>query len=667
MSLKDCNREEREWYMREIRHEAQLLRRYHEPIWLDLYEEWRALNDPNSPYRNKVRSTYAFTAVMSQISMLEPLFFANDPICEIASKWEEEWPSNQAHEAIITKQIQSRSNFRRIWAQILMESAVFGTSYPYCNWVHRLRTVGPFPNIVSGEGLEPLMGPDGTALSQTEYKQIQVYKGLELEYTSLWDTEMHPDGIRGFSIRHMTGYELERLSQGPNPLFDPSRVKRALRVAAEQIGGGPKKDRDDLNFAWGDDQIIIRDQLAQLAGTTAGRRTLWPEIDSSLRKNVMAFPFPVFFYDDGEFSGAYLLNRDSRMYELRFFQAISVDGTPNRLKLAPFVPSQEPYNTGLLEIGLGLLQARSRFLQLGLDGAELTVHPQWLVSDTYDRLNGNLMVGPGVVNVVPALGGKLEEHVARQDMPQSWVNAVQAKAQMMDPELDDLFAQDEHTKGQFPSGRHSAAAANLVGAANSARVELVGDRIDSQFARPLLRKMDVLNRAHFTKRDYEDYLGPIGARDVLEAFDPEKILRRNDYVFKGSVLTSNRSQLLARYPQMAESYLNALPLLSVPHVQEYYKRWFNDAGFDAITRLFPEADGQIRTDYAAAMGGGQGKWTGPVSPTDALGTMMNQGEPATSTEGRELGGAEAPRPPPNDMGAMMAGNRQSGPSLAGAL
>jgi len=197
-------------------------------------------------------------------------------------------------------------------------------------------------------------------------------------------------------------------------------------------------------------------------------------------------------------------------------------------------------------------------------------------------------------------------------------------------------------------------------------VELVGDRIDSQFARPMLRKMDVLNRAHFTKDDYEDYLGPIGARDVMEAFDPEKILRRNDYVFKGSVLTSNRSQLLARYPQMAESYLAALPLLSVPHVQEYYKRWFNDAGFDAITRLFPEADGNIRTDYAAAMGGG-GKWSGPQSPTDAMGALLNEGEPATSTEQRAQGGADAPRPPPNDMGAMMGGNRQAGPKLSGAL
>jgi len=659
LKLSDASQPEREEYMEWVRRECIELRDGHEPAWLDLYEEWRNITDVQSPYRNKVRSTYAFTAVMAQVAVLEPLFFASEPVVEIASQWEDDWPNNTAHENIITKQIHARSNFRKQWASILMEAAVFGSSYPYTNFRTRKKLVGPFPNSsrTQSGGSGPILGPDGVALNRQEYREVQLYRGPELRYTSLWDTYVHPDGVRGFSVHDFTGYELVEASSGPNPLFDPERVKRAIKVAEREISGGPKSDRDEMNFSFGDDHLADRDQLAQLTGTEAGLRHFWHQMDPSLRKNVMAFPFPVFFYDDGEFSGAYMLSRDGRFMELRFFRGASVDGTPNRIALTPFQDPGNVYGIGLLEIGLGLIQARTRFLQLALDGAELTVHPQWTVSDTYDRLNGEIMVGPGAVNVVPALGGRIEDHIQRMDMPQSWVNALQAREQVITPELDDLFQQDEHTKGQFPTGRHTAATANLVGSANAARTELVADRIDTFFARPLLRKWDALNRAFFSKRDYEDYLGKVGAADVNQV-PPEDFLRRNEYIFKGSVLSSTKAQLLTRYPQMAQMYLNALPLMQVPHVQEYFKRWFRDAGFESITRLFPPADGTVMSEYAILSGGGGGTFSGmPRSPTDAAGILG-----AAGNEGAAEGGATAPPPPRNDLGAAAAGTGQSSAS-----
>lgn len=657
MSLLDCTVAEREEYMEWARREAIDLRNGHEPTWLDLFEEWRNITDLTSPYRNKVRSTYAFATVLSNISLIEPMFFSSDPVCEIASKWEDDWPNNAAHEQVLTKQVQGHTHFRKELASILTEAAVFGSSYPYTHFRTRRKVIGPLPvrNDAMGSA-GTILGPDGQVLSGEEYREVQVYRGPELRYTSLWNTYVLPDGIRGFSVHDFTGYELVEASKGPNALFDAKRVKRAINVAKHQIEGGPAKSRDDMNFAFGDDHLVERDQLAQLAGTEAGLRHMWHEMDPSLRKNVMSYPFPVFFYDDGEFSGAYLLNKDGRFYELRFFRGSSVDGTPNRIGLTPFQSPGEVYGIGLLEIGLGLIQARSRFLQLALDGAELTVHPQWVVSDTYDRLNGEIMVGPGAVNVVPSLGGRLEEHIQRQDMPQSWANALQAREQVITPELDELFQQDEHTKGRFPGGRHTAAEANLVGAANGARTELVADRIDTFFARPLLRKWDLMNRAFFTKSDYEDYLGPVGAKDVTPT-DLESVLRRNSYIFKGSVTSATKSQMLARYPQMAQMYINALPLMRVPHVQEYFKRWFRDAGFEAITRLFPPADGVVQSEYAMLSQGGGGTFSGmPKSPTDALGVLQQQGAAE--------GGATAPPPPRNDAGPLAVGSGQSSESKA---
>lgn len=658
MSLADASREEREEYMEWVYRAAIEERQPHESDWLDLYEEWRNITDKSSPYRNKVRSTYAYTAVMSQLAVLEPIFFTSDPVCEIHSQWEENYPTNAAHEKVLTKQVQSaRSQFRDVWSRSLVEAAVFGACYPTVSWEHRIKKIGPLPTMGSAEGS-----------TGQNYRDVLVYRGPRINYNSLWDTFIHPDTLRGMTLRDMTGHELLRYSQGPMPYFDPVRVERALKVAKSQIAEGAKSNRDEFNFAFGDSHQVERDQLAQLVGTESGLRHVWQDMDPSLRKSVMWFPFPVMFYDDGEYSGAYLINRDGRFYELRFFQGASVDGESNRLLIGPWASPGELYPTSLLQIGLGLLQARSRFLQLSIDGAELTVHPTWMVSDTYDRMNGALLTGPGAVNVVPIMGGRLEEHVARLDMPQSWTQAVGARQAIIDPELDDLFAQDQHTKGQFPSGRHSAAAANLVGAANSARVELVADRIDAGFARPLLRKMDVMNYAYLTQKDYENYLGPIGARDVKPT-NIEDVLARNDYIFKGSIIQSSRQTQLARYPSMVEAYLKALPYLQLPHVQEVYKRWFRDNGWEAITRFFPVADGTIPTMFQQLESGGGGTFTGlSKNPTDALGAMQSGGgDPQAAFEERALGGATAPRPPSNDFGKLLKGAGASSESQLSAL
>ena len=650
MSLRGCNREEREEYMEHLRRLCVEHREPHEPRWIELFEEWRNIADWNSPYRNKVRSTYAFTAVLSQIALIEPLFFASDPVCDIASKWEEDHGDNRAHEQLLTKQIHS-FNFRKAWASATMEAAVFGASFPTFNFTQRMRRVGPFPST-HGDG-PPLFGPDGSVLASGEYRNLQVWKGPEMQSNSLWNTYIAPDGIRGMVLKDMTGYELVELSEGPHAIFDSQRVQRALRIAKREVEGGPSKSRDDMNFSFGDDSQVVRDQLAQLLDTDSGLRAEWEDVDTSLRKNVMHFPFPVYFYDDGEFSGAYLLNKDGRMYELRFFEACSIDGTPNRVPLYWTVgPGQDTYPPGLLEIAHGLLKSRTRTLQLAMDGMELTVHPQWMVSDTYDRLNGEVMAGPGAINVVPSLGGKLEEHIKRMDLPQSWANAMNARGMVIDPELDDMFAMDDHTRGQFPSGRHTAAEANLVGMANSARVELVGSRIDAFFARPALRKMDLMNRAYMTSEDYRDALGDIGSQGVNMERDFEEVLKRNEYIFKGSVLTSTKNQMLMRYPQLVGQYLAALPMMQLPHVQELFKRWFQDAGMEAITRAFPPADGTIPTMFnQASQGGGAMFPERPASPTDAMGALM-----------AAEGGAGAPPPPSNPAGPLAAGTGMSSES-----
>jgi hypothetical protein len=640
ISLNDATQEEREEYMEQVFRTCVEHRQWFEPMWLDLWEEWRGVTDLGSLYRNKLKSVYAFTAVMSMVSQIEPMFFASDPVVEIASKWEEDWPDNAAHEALLTKQVHSRSSFRQAWDSSLLEAAVFGASFPYNQWVNDTRIVGPFPGG-NTEGGPALLGPDGTTLSRSEYREVQLYNGPGVKYTTLWDSFIHPDNRRGFSLVDMTGYEMLRAAGGPRPMFDPQRVNRAIKVLERDMKSEGSKNRDDMNFAWGDNGQVDRDQLAQVAGTESGIRHMWDAVDPTIRKDLLAFPFPVYFYDDGEFSGAYLSSKSGRFFELRFFRAASVDGTPNRMKLHLLTTPGETYNPSLLEVGIGLIQARSKWLQLTMDGMELTAHPQWIVSDQYDRLNGQLLTGPGAVNVVPSLGGRLSDHMERQDLPQAWVNAVGAREQVIDSELDDLFQQDEHTKGQFPSGRHTAAEANLVGLANSARIELVADRVSMFFANPLLKKWDIMNRAYLSKQDYKDLLGERQAADVKHR-DIEEILRRNDYVFKGSVLSSTKSQMIQRYPSMASAYLEALPFMQLPHVQEYFKRWFRDAGMEAITRLFPEADGNVRTDFMSG-GGKFGLGEMPKSPTDAAGQLA------------AAGGETAPRPPPNDFGPIMRG------------
>jgi len=364
--------------------------------------------------------------------------------------------------------------------------------------------------------------------------------------------------------------------------------------------------------------------LAMESGTQAGRRL--EEWRMGLLRDAMAMEFPILHYDDGNCSGAYALNVDSRLYELRFNPYAAPDGGSYRMAVVPNSSPQEVFGVGFIEAHYDLLKVYDRFLQLATDGANLTVHPTWMASQRFDQVIGEVFTGPGLVNIVPALPGEdLDAHLKRMDMPQSWMGALQFRDAIKD-ELDQAFAANESTFGRFAGGRKTAQEVSQVLQFSQSRSQLIADRIAGHFATPLGKKWLAMSSTFMTQEDMEEVLGVQGAAVAMP--DPEEIIRTMQVIFRGSVIAANNAAKLGQIQGVAQAFLNSLQFLPLPHVNEFFKDWLRLAGLEGVLKKLPAPQPGLTAFDLMAAQGAQGSATGgglPSSPTDLSGMMSAQG------------------------------------------
>jgi len=642
MRLGDLSVPEREAHLAIVRQECIDFREPKREFWLEAWRFYRQMQDPEAATRSKFVSSYVWSAVQSQMAMLEPLLFSSIPTWDLTTPRDEDLERNAVLEDLLTQFVHHQSSLRQQWTMILLEALVFGSSYPWTYFRSEDRKIGPIFRPVLDQFGNPLRSADGSPVIDEQTPRVRVYHAPYVEHVDLWDSFIHPDGRRGFSRRTVSGYELLYQSKGPSPVYDPDRVARMLAAAAASAQReDPSRGRGGENFHFGDDSQVIDDELALEAGTQAsGRADLFAS--SNYVRDALAQVFPLLHYDDGCHSGTYALNRDGRLYELRFNDCSGPDGEGYRMAVLPNSSPQEVFGVGFIEANYDLLKVYHRFLQLATDGATLTVNPGWAVSRKYDQEIGEIFTGPGAINVVPAgPGERIEHHIQRMDMPQSWVSAMQFRDAIKD-ELDQAFAANESTFGRFAGGRKTAQEVSQVLQFSQNRSQLMAERIADHFATPLGKKWLAMASAYMTPEDVQNVVGIRAAG--LEIPDPETIIRTMQTVFRGSVIGSNSAAKLAQLQGVAQAFLNSLPYLQLPHVQEFMKEWMRLAGLEGVTKKLPApVPGMTAFDVLAvtrgpgAAGGASPTGGGlPRSPTDLSGVFSAQGG-ATAPPGPEGG------------------------------
>lgn len=627
-NLADMSISERERHLALVRQECIDFREPKRQFWLESWRMFRQLGDAGAPTRAKFISSYVWAAVQSQMGLLEPLLFASIPTWDLSSPRDEDVERNGLLEQLLTQFVHHQSALRQTWSRVLLEALVFGSSYPWTYWRTTRKRVGPiYRPLLDGDGV-PVRDQMGEPVIQARYEVIRTRHAPWLEYVDLWDSFIHPDGVRGFSRRNVTGYELMASISDPNAIYDPARVKRMLAAAhAAAMAGDPSRQTPGgENFYFGDDDQVIDDELALEAGTQAGRRH--DAFMATAAREVMSTQFPIFHYDDGTCSGSYALNRDGRLLELRFNPGAAPDGESYRMAVVPNSSPQEVFGVSFIEANYDLLQVYHRFLQLATDGASLTVNPTWLASRRFDQEVGELFTHPGAVNVVPTQpGDSLDQHVQRMDMPQTWVAALQFRDVIRD-ELDQAFAANESTFGRFAGGRKTAQEVAQVLQFSQARSQLLADRIADHFAGPLGRKWLAMASVFMSPEDLSAVLG-VKAMNLTMP-DVETIARSMLVEFRGSIISSNAAVKLSQLQGVAQAFLNSLAFLELPHVQAFMAEWLRLAGLEGVTKKLPAPrPGLTAFDVLAATGGGAGSSpTGgglPTSPTDLSGLLRAQG------------------------------------------
>jgi hypothetical protein len=634
-TLQGLSRTEREEYLWEVFREAESFRQGREDGMIRVFRYLRDLADPDTPYRTRMRHPYAFSAAQTIKAMIYPVLFSADPAVQIIDPNPDNYDRNQIAEELLTGHLKNplRTNFPVAFEKVCDDAIWFGWSAPWTWFRSETRVVGPRfePRLAGGT---QFLDDIGNAVVDEVYEEVPVYHAPWLEPVDVWDTFLHPDGRRGFTRRDVTGYELLAQSSGANPMYDRERV---LLMINREIRA--KTAKSVQKFGDGSASFMERDQLSMEAGAEPPRHS---ELESSRwEKDVLARPFVVLHYDDGNSHGTYAVASTGGLMELRFFRGVNYDGSPNRLFCRTWQSPQELYGTSFFEVARDLLDFHSNIYRAAGDAAALQVHPVFVASQQF-RMSGQQPVfGPGAIIYTPTTVRSPDEHFKRLDTGMDFFQTFQLADNAVKRDLDLVFSQGDPQRGIFEGGRRTAYETSIVSAGAQGRIEVLVKKMFNEFVVPLCRKWLAMMSQHYTGRDYRRMLG-----SRAEDYSPPtitEIVSSLSYVPKGSITLSDTQTRRAQWPAIFDASLKSLPYMQIPHIRELFRRMLEDMGQEAVTRAIPSEGDPRFTEYqsrimnAMSMGGGEGAASGapspPRSPTDISGLL------------RSLGGATAPPGP----------------------
>jgi len=639
-TLGTLSKTDREQYLWRVFEEAERFKQPKEQEIIEVFRFLRNLKDDASPYRATLRHPYAFSAAQTIKAQIYPVIFSGDPAVQILDPNPDNRDRNQTTERILSGLIKNPmlSNFKPAFERGLDDAIWFGFSYPWTYFRSRYKRIGPRfePRMFNQQ---PIFDNNGDVVLDAVYDDVRVYHAPWLEHVDVWDTFIHPDGIRGFTRRDVTGYELLAQAQGDNPIYDLSTVNGMIR----QELFSRKVASDVGSYHAGTPSMQMRDQMSAEAGAEPPRHS---ELQSSYwEKDVLAKPYTLLHYDDGEYHGTYaVLSTGRQLRELRFFQGVNYDGSSNRMNLRTWTSPQDIYGTSWFVVSKDLLQLHSNFYRAAADAAALQVHPMYVGSQQMRMSGSDPVFGPGAVIWTPHVNRSLDEHFKRLETGGDFFNTFQLVDQIQRG-LDMGLGQGDPQRGLHTGGRKTAFETQRVSQGAQNKIEVLNTKINDDFIIPLARKWTAMVAEHYTGKDYARILGVEGAGYMPPS--REEIITGLQYIPKGSLTAADSQMRQARWPGIFQIALQALPYMQVPHIHELYKRVMEDMQVEAATRAIPSINDPQMTEYmelvqgammtAGAGGGATGQASPPSSPGD-ISTLLSQ-----------IGGGTAP-PGPTDGG-----------------
>lgn len=637
-ALSSLSRDEREKYLWQVFREAEQFRAHKEPAMIETFRYIRGIKDQQSPYKTDLRHPYAFTVAQAIKASIYPAFLAGDPAIQLLDPNPDNHPRNQITEKILTSFIKNplKTNFPSAFEKTLDATIWFGWSRPYTYFRSRHQVIGPRYVPVEENGQVQLDSQNRPIVRET-FRKVRTYHAPWLEEVDNWDSWTHPDGRRVFTRRDVTGYELLGQTSSANPLYGIESVSRLINAEFSSL-----RTRKAESAHTGPDSFSDRDVLASEAGAEPPRHS---EMEMSIwDKDVLAKPFILMHYDDGEFSGTYaVVGQRGGFKELRFNQGASYDGTHNTLLSKMWQSPQELMGTSWFEVSKDLLRLHSRMYQAAGDSMALQVLPMFAASNQLRMLGNELVFSPGGIIWTPPTNRTTREHFERVETGADFVNTFNIVGGPLKNDLDRAFFQDDVRQGFLGGGRRTAQEVREAAAGGQAITNVFIKKLGDEFVTPLARKWTAMMSEHYTARDFVKMLGPIGADYIPPSV--EELIDGLQYTPRASLTIADSQLRRQQWPGIMQVAIQMLPLLQVPHMRELFKRMMEDMEQDDITRIIPSQEDPRFTEYQAMIQQsqaqqaqapqGQGTPSPPRSPTDISGML------------RQIGGESAPAGPVN--------------------
>lgn len=628
-TLSDRTPEDRAKYLRQVWVECEEYFDQKANDLISVFNYIRGVKDQSTIYKTKLRHPYAFSVAQAIKSMIYPALFAADPVIQIIDPNPDNYPRNQILEELHTGHIKNplRTNFPQAFEKVIDSLIWFGYSCPWTYFRSEEKRVGPRFEPVSYGG-SPAFDAEGRVVLEEVYEMLRVYHAPWLEDNDVWDTFRHPDNRRGFTRRDVTGYSLLAQSKGPNPIYDPEKVARIINRELMSA-----KSKAAVNYHDGTGNMRDRDELAVQAGAEPPRHSELSR--SNWAKDVLAKPFVLMHYDDGDQVGTYVVGSDDSFEELRWNDGASYDGQSNAIMCRLRQNPQEIFGTSDFSVAKDMLDFQTDLYRAAADATALQVHPTFLASQQL-RMSGQQPVfGPGAIIWTPTVNRTLDEHFKRLEIGKDFLLTFQTGDTIVKRDLDQMFAVDDPQRGGFQGGRRTAYEAANTMQGVQGRTEVAVKKIFTDFVVPLVRKWTAMFTVHYSRRDYVKMLG---STKGLEYVPPtlDEIVSGLQYVPKGSITLADSQTRRAQWPAITDSAVKLLPYMQVPHIWEMFKRMLEDMGQEAVSRLVPSPDDPRFTEYQAkimaamqqqaSMGGGPGgSPSPPKSPGDISGMLSSIG------------------------------------------